>query len=353
MSRNTVLICALGLACLWSSAAKAADAALANQWVTYGLQLYGQQQYDGAEKAFSTAVRADPSNSGAWKGLGNVLFMKKDYAGALKYYRYALQLNPSDTQLAGFVQQLSAMAQNSAPAPAASATDLVQQAHSAYAAGQYDTAIQTYQAAIAADPNNAKAYQGMGNCYYAKSDKSAAVAAYQKALQIDPNNTPLKAFLARYAPEAAQASGIQVANGPRDWPQPLWRSAILPGWGQMYNGDTAKGWIIGTLTWGSLIGTVATYIVGDNARTTYNGLPYGSSPSQFNNSYNTWNTMATVNNVLAITFLASYTFNLVDAIVSAKPITTAVGLAPNPDSPVQMGMLDNGTLGAKMNLARF
>lgn len=348
MFRNAVLISTLvfGGLCI-AGVASADDAALAARWDAYGQQLYGQQQYDQAVKAFSTAVRADGSDAVAWKGIGNSLYMKHDYTNALKYYRYALQLNPSDTQLAAFVQRL---ASTSAQGP--SGTDPMVLAGQYYSAGHYDNAIQQYNVVTAANPNNSKAYQGLGNCYYAKGDKADAVTAYERSLQIDPNNTQLKGFLARYSPSAAQAVGVQVASGPTDWPQPLWRSAVLPGWGQFYNGHSTSGWIIGTVTLGSLIGTVGSYVVGDSARTTYNSLPYGSSQSQFNNAYNSWNTMATVNNVLAITFLAAYTFNLVDAIMGARPVTTAVGLGGD-DQPVQLGMLQNGALGAKVRLLEF
>ncbi len=349
MFRNAVLTAALGWGVCWvPSVARAADANLSAQWVAYGQRLYSQQQYDPAMQAFSTAAKADSSDAAAWKGVGNCLVMKKDYAGALKYYKYALQLDPNDAQLATFVQRLSAYGAQSAPA-----ADPMALGRQYYSAGQYDSAIQQFNLATSANPNNAAAYQDLGNCYYAKSDKTDAVTAYQRSLQINPDNNGLKAFLARYAPEAATSAGVQVANGPTDWPQPLWRSAILPGWGQYYNGHTTEAWIIGGVTLGSLIGTVGTYIVGDNARSTYNSLGAGASQSQFNNSYNTWNTMATVNNVLAVTFIAAYTFNLVDAVIGARPVTSALGLDGSQDHPVQLGLLQDGAWGAKVRLMQF
>jgi tetratricopeptide (TPR) repeat protein len=349
MLRNTVLAVVLALCgALASGRLEAADPALATKWITYGQQLYAQRHYDDAIKAFSTAARANGSDPQAWKGLANALYAKGDTPGALKYYKYALQLNPSDSQLATFVQRLS---NATAAAPAAGA-DPVALAGRYYAAGQYDNAIQQYNVATSANPNDAKAYQGLGNCYYAKGDKPHAVEAYKRAITIDPSNASLKAFLARYSPQDASDAGVQVAKGPKDWPQPLWRSAVLPGWGQFYNGEQTKGWIIGGLTIGALVGTVSTYIVGDSARTTYNTLGPGASASQFNSAYNTWNNMATYNNVLAISFLALYTFNLVDAILDAKPASSAVGLL-QPDAPVQLGMLQNGTMGAKLRLMDF
>ena len=353
MYRNAVLAMVLALSCLFlPGEARAADAALATKWVAYGQQLYALKQYDKAVSAFSTAIRANSADPTAWKGLGNALYAKGDYSNALKYYRYALQLNKADNQLAAFVQRLSSLTVK--PATGANATDPMALAGSYYNARQYDSAIQQFTVATTADPNNAKAYQGIGNCYYAKADKPAAVTAYKRSLQIDPSNVQLKAFLARYSPEDAQSAGVQVASGPADWPQPLWRSAVLPGWGQGYNGSNTKGWIIGSLTIGCLIGTVSTYVVGDNARSTYNGLGPTATQSQFDSSYNTWNNMATYNNILAISFLVLYTANLVDAIWEAKPATHAVGLMEGPDGPpIQMGMLQNGTYGAKVRLLEF
>jgi len=347
MFRNAVLAIAFAvLGLLWTSSAQAADPALATKWVTYGQQLYAQRQYDKAITAFSTAIRANSGDAQAWKSLANALYAKGDYTSALKYYKYALQLNPSDGQLASFVQRLS----NATAKGTGSASDPMALAGRYYQARQYDYAIQQFKLAASANPNNAKAYQGLGNCYYAKADKADAVDAYKRSLQIDPSNNQLKAFLARYSPEDAKAAGVQVANGPKDWPQSLWRSAVLPGWGQSYNGESTKGWIIGSLTIAALIGTVATYEIGDAARTTYETQT--SPTADYTTPYNTWNTMATYNNILAIGFLALYTFNLVDAIIDAKPASQAMGLLDE-QAPVQLGVLPQGVLGAKVRLLEF
>jgi len=350
MFRNSVLATAFLMgAVLWTSPAMAADAALATKWVAYGQQLYAQRQYDKSIQAFSTAAKANSADATAWKGLGNALYAKKDYANALKYYKYALQLNPRDTQLAQFTQRLEAATVKGNQ----TANDPTALAARYYQARQYPYAIQQYNAAIKLNPNNAKAYQGLGNCYYATGNKPYAVQAYKRALQINPGNTQLQAFLARYSPADAVASGVQVASGPKDWTQPLWRSAVLPGWGQFYNGEKTKGYIIGGLTLGALVGTVATYVIGDGARTKYNGLDASAKAADFDAAYGTWESMAGLNNTLALSFLALYTFNLVDAAISAKPATRMMGLAPGEEPPIQLGMLDNGAIGGKIQLLKF
>lgn len=350
MFRNAVLAIAVFGGLLWTTSVHAAaDPASATKWVVYGQQQYAARQYDKAIQAFSTAAKFNSSDVSAWKGLGNALYAKRDYANALKYYKYALQLNPNDAQLATFVQRLEAATAGNAGA----ASDPMALAGRYYQARQYPYAIQEYKAALAQNPNNDKAYQGLGNSYYATGNKPEAVAAYKRALQLNPSNVQLKAFLARYSPADAASAGVAVASGPKDWVDPLWRSAILPGWGQIYNGEKVKGWILGTVTVGVLLGTVYTYSVGDAARQKYEGLGPNDSQSDFDSSYNTWDQMAQINNILAISFLALYTFNLVDAIVDAKPSTHAVGLVPGENPPVQLGLLDNGTIGAKFQLLRF
>lgn len=350
MLRNAVLaIAVVAGSLLWTSPAQAADAALANKWVAYGQQLYAQRQYDKAVQAFSTAAKANSADPAAWKGLGNALYAKKDYKNALKYYKYALQLNRNDAQLAQFTQRLEASLAQQGQA----ANDPMGLGNRYYQARQYDYAIQQFNLAAQQNPNNDKAYQGLGNSYYAKGNKPQAVAAYKRALQINPGNAQLRAFLARYSPDDARESGVQVASGPKDWTQPLWRSAILPGWGQFYNGERTKGWIIGSLAVGTLIGTVTTYSIGDGARKKYEGFGAGTPAADFDAAYGTWESMASLNNTLAISFLALYTFNLVDAVISAKPSTRAVGLAPGEVPPVQLGLLDNGLIGAKTTLLSF
>ena len=50
-----------------------------------------------------------------------------------------------------------------------------------------------------------------------------------------------------------------------DWTAPAWRSALVPGWGQAYNGDEAKAWWLGGSTWVLLGGVAVTYVEGEQA----------------------------------------------------------------------------------------
>lgn len=80
-------------------------------------------------------------------------------------------------------------------AQAASYAQDIQWGNGAYAQRNYQQASAYYQAAIALDPNNWTAYQGLGNCLYAQGNSAAALADYQKALNLNPSNAQLVKFV--------------------------------------------------------------------------------------------------------------------------------------------------------------
>lgn len=72
----------------------------------------------------------------------------------------------------------------------------------------------------------------------------------------------------------------------------LWRSAIIPGWGQRYKGEKSKGWVLTGLAAGLLAGTVAAYAYDRNAHNAYENLgpTTGGQPtpeSTFESDYRT------------------------------------------------------------------
>jgi tetratricopeptide (TPR) repeat protein len=228
--------------------------------------------------------------------VGNCYYGLGDKANAVKYYRYALNLNPSNASLSAFVSKIDAGSQ--ASQPLANAANL-------YREKKFDDAVSAYQAAIAVDANNAKAYQGLGNAYYAAGEKGKARDAYQRSLELQPQNPALAAFMKSWEERSvAQAS----------WVQPTWRSAILPGWGQFYNGEGTKGLVLGGLTLGLLAGTAATYVAGSAAQQEY--LNAGPN-ADYDTPYSTWENMANLNHTLYVLMGASYLYTVVDAGLNA------------------------------------
>jgi len=254
--KKRMLTFAALLALALAQAARA-DVPQSVQYYQYGMQLYKAKQYDQALRYFGASLKLNNREATVYQAVGNCYFAKNDKVHALQYYKYAYQLNPSNAALGQFIAGLGAPG----VAPAAAADPLAA-AHQLYRDRRYSEALAAYQAVAAQQPGNAKVFQSIGNSYYALQDKPNALAAYKKALQLDPGNAALAAFVGKMDGGTQLASG----GGDGDWFQPLWRSAILPGWGQAYNGEKGKGYVLGAVTLGLLAGEVATFVVGDAAR---------------------------------------------------------------------------------------
>ncbi len=354
MLRNTVLGLVVGLAL--ASLGRAADpATVGKQWVAYGQQQFALQQYDKAISAFSSAAKADPRNAAAWKGLGNVYYAKKDYNNALKYYKYSYSLNPQDAALGQFVAKLApyAAGASAAAAQGAQGAKELDYGNRYYAAKKYDFAIYYYKQSATLNPRNAKTFQGMGNAYYAKGDKSNAVDNYKRALALDPSNASLRNFLTAYAPEALQVGGqAVVADGPKDWVQPLWRSAVLPGWGQFYNGQSTKGLLLGGLTLGMWGAEIGTYMIGSAAKDKYLKLGATDPQSEFDSSFESWKSMAELNHIFFLGMTVMYGITLVDAVIFAKPKgSSTYSMSEPPD--LQAHITEQGGMGMKYRLLAF
>lgn len=307
---------AIGLA-----TAAQASAPQAVQYYQYGVQLYNAKQYDQALKYFAASLKLDNRQATVYQAVGNCYYAKGDRANATRYYKYSLQMNPGNASLQQFVARLEA-----GTAPAA---DPLATGHQLYRAQRYSEALQSYEQARISRPGDARVWQSLGNAKYALQDKAGAIAAYKRSLELNPNNPSLAAFVAK------SDGGTAVAGGDGGWFQPAWRSAILPGWGQYYNGEKGKGLLIGAVTLGLFAGEVATFVIGDQARQTYLGL---SGPSaDYDTPYATWESMASLNHMFFWGMTAAYTYNVVDAVMNsgkkqlaaADPPAFNLALAPD------------------------
>jgi tetratricopeptide (TPR) repeat protein len=318
--RRALLFACLTLAAL-PLALRAATPAAA-QWYVAGNRYYAQKQYDQALQYFAQSLKLDRRQPAAYQMVGNCYYAKGNLASALQYYRYALQLNPSNTPLAALIQRLSAPA------------DPLGAGRQLYQAQRYREALASFQALAAQQPQNAKAFQYIGNCQYALGDRGAALATYQHALQLAPGNQALSDFITKLT--AAQNG---TASGDTDWTSPLWRSAILPGWGQAYNGQTAKGLFLGGTTLALWAGEIGSYVVGSAAETQY--MNTTGPKADYDGPYNTWSTMATVNHICYVGMTAMYAYTLIDACINAKPVHPSAAWSPNPDK-VELSLLPGG-----------
>ncbi len=71
-------------------------------------------------------------------------------------------------------------------------SDYRQMGEALYQKGLYNKALDYFNRAVQADPNDWQAYQELGDTYLKLNDDSSALGAYNKSLEINPNNASLK-----------------------------------------------------------------------------------------------------------------------------------------------------------------
>lgn len=93
----------------------------------------------------------------------------------------------------------------------------------------------------------------------------------------------------------------------------LWRSAIVPGWGQMHKGSTGRGWLF----LGGEAACIGGIIATESMRSHYTRMASETRKLDLRNAYRTRaRNMATARNVCIAGASALYVWNLVDAIVA-------------------------------------
>ena len=64
----------------------------------------------------------------------------------------------------------------------------LEKAEQAYAAAEYDTALETYNSALDMGYESADLYYNVANCYYRKGEIAASILNYERALKLDPSH---------------------------------------------------------------------------------------------------------------------------------------------------------------------
>jgi tetratricopeptide (TPR) repeat protein len=362
---NRSLLLGFMLAC---AVGASADGDQAQHWVRIGTGLYNQGDLAGAQDAFSKATRLDPSNAAAFQGLGSCLLKQGKQDEGLAALKQSSALDPSNQGLAAWLHQVSAQAQASpppvadavspsveagappvpAPSPALAASpsplaipvsaatpapamaalpaspldNLLAEGDGLLSQGKAADAEVAYRGLLYLGPEAsrkdvaARAYEGLGQSLYQQGRFDEAGPALLSSLSLEPQNPVLQSFLIDHPELGAR----QELPGPRNRLAPLWRSAILPGWGQTYNGEPKKGLALGTLALGCLAGTAYSYLQAQNAYSEYSSLGSSASRAEFDDAYGRTQNWGTANHVFYALFGAFYAYTLVDAALDAKPM---------------------------------
>jgi len=107
---------------------------------------------------------------------------------------------------------------------------------------KYNEALPLYLELIKTDNKNIKIWKQIGYCYYKLNNHNYAYNIFKKVLELDKNDKDAKDFMNFYNNLIEKK---QKQSEKRTWFDPLWRSALIPGWGQVYNNQLVKGLLFG------------------------------------------------------------------------------------------------------------
>ncbi len=93
----------------------------------------------------------------------------------------------------------------------------------------------------------------------------------------------------------------------------LWRSAILPGWGQYYKQDVPKAYFVGG---GFLACMTFDLVFWSSASSKY--LDYSNATSDYDSKWDDYESAKSLNNIVFYLWMGSYLYNLVDAAFLGK-----------------------------------
>src|SRR5229473_2181512 len=134
------------------------------RWNDYGIGLFLQNDFKGAEAAFIKATQADPNNFDGWVNIGRVRTQEGDTAGAFTVLDKALSLKPNLARANYFY-----------------ARDLKEE-------GRYDEAISKLQSVLQRYPRDRVVRNELGRIYFLQKKYSDAAKEFEATLSIDPED---------------------------------------------------------------------------------------------------------------------------------------------------------------------
>src|SRR5208337_3664409 len=103
-----------------------------------------------------------------------------------------------------------------------------------------------YYAAVKIKDDYIYAWKQVAFCYYLLKKDKYAYVAFKKVLSFDPDDKDAKEFMDFYNSLIAKSQKKPVK---REMFDSAWKSAALPGWGQINNNQVLKGLLFGSAFW--------------------------------------------------------------------------------------------------------
>jgi tetratricopeptide (TPR) repeat protein len=170
-------------------------------------------QAEDAEAVFKSALALSPGSPSAMAGLGQLALERREFGDAIMYFQAALQAAPEanrlhyslamayrgigDTEAARRHLDLRGTVGVRPPDPVVDHLQLLTEGERvhlvrgrlAFASGRYQEAADEFAAAVAADPESARALVNLGTALGQLGDLGAAIDKYEQALAIDPDQS--------------------------------------------------------------------------------------------------------------------------------------------------------------------
>jgi tetratricopeptide (TPR) repeat protein len=195
-------------------AAEEKDPELSDIAYRRGMILLYEKDYDGAIARFQEKIQKDqakkePESAATWLNLGTAYIGKGDNQNAVAAFRKVTELAPNSAQ--AWAQYGSVLGATGASAPAKAAYEKALSIDANMAAAlrgrgylllvekQYPQAIADLRRAADLDPKNADGWAWLGQAYHNSGSVADARACYEKAIAIDPNNAAAQEGLALIA----------------------------------------------------------------------------------------------------------------------------------------------------------
>lgn len=221
--------------------------------------------------------------------------------------------------------------------PAADPATLVERVESAYENLAYDDAEALARNALARfeafSPDQLiRLHTTLALILYARGEELEAAEQFRGALTLSPDLRldPLlvspvtlaffeetkAAFVRERNVEDSPEVAIRYIQLYDERPAATWRSAVLPGWGQRYKGEGAKGWVMTGLWVATLGGAAVAHIQRQDARNVYLAE---TDPALVADRFDTYNTWHKARGGLLIGAMAVWVYAAVDALTSGGP----------------------------------
>jgi tetratricopeptide (TPR) repeat protein len=107
-----------------------------------------------------------------------------------------------------------------------------------FKAGNYPEAVKYYYTAAKIDNKFLEAWKKTAFCYYQMKKHKYAYVYFKKVLSMSPDDKDAKEFMDYYQGFIEKSKNSKIK---REMLDSVWRAAVAPGWGQMYNGQMIKG----------------------------------------------------------------------------------------------------------------